>query len=172
MNVASEISLIHQAQAGDDRAFEVLYNLHAPRVNGVAWRMLGDRDAAADVTQEVFVRVWRRLHTFKGESPFGHWIMRITVNTAHEMIRAERRTHAREASTVPDTSFGDGSRAEDRIDLEGAIGLLPRGAREALVLHDIYGLKHEEVAELMGVTPGTVRGQVWRARQLLRGSLK
>jgi RNA polymerase sigma-70 factor (ECF subfamily) len=163
------------AAAGDRRAFERLYQQHVNRVFSLCARMMSDRARAEELTQDVFVRAWEKLHLFRGESAFGTWLHRLTVN----LVLNARKTEGRQRARFEDDEEGDGidtlpSRPlapGDRMDLEAAIAKLPKGARRVFTLHDIEGYKHEEIAEMLGVTSGATKAQLHRARLLLREAL-
>jgi RNA polymerase sigma-70 factor (ECF subfamily) len=163
------------AAAGDRRAFERLYRQHMTRVFSLCARMVTDRTRAEELTQDVFVRAWEKLHLFRGESAFGTWLHRMTVN----VVLNARKTEGRNRSRFEEDEEGDGvdllpSRPlapGDRMDLEAAIAKLPPGARRVFTLHDIEGYKHEEIAEMLGVTSGATKAQLHRARLLLREAL-
>ncbi len=163
------------AAAGDRRAFERLYRQHMPRVFSLCARMVTDRTRAEELTQDVFVRAWEKLHLFRGESAFGTWLHRLTVN----VVLNDRKTEGRQRSRFDDDDEGDGvdglaarpTSPGDRMDLEMAINKLPKGARRVFTLHDVEGYKHEEIAEMMGVTTGATKAQLHRARMLLREAL-
>jgi len=162
-----------RAAAGDPQAFERLYRAHVGRIHALARRMVGD-DVADDLTQEVFIRAWEKLATFRGEARFGTWLHRLAVN--HLLSRRETiRKH--EARMAPAEGLLDRVLAPRRrspgaaLDLEGALRKLPEGAREVFVLYDVEGYAHEEIAGLMGITVGTSKSQLHRARLLLRGYL-
>jgi RNA polymerase sigma-70 factor (ECF subfamily) len=163
------------AASGDRRAFERLYHLHAGRVFSLCARMVNDRTRAEELTQDVFVRAWEKLHLFRGEAAFGTWLHRMTVN----VVLNARKTDGRQRSRFEDDDEGDGidvlparpATPGDRMDLEWAIAKLPKGARRVFILHDIEGYKHEEIAELLGVTTGATKAQLHRARLLLREAL-
>ncbi len=165
----SEAADVALAAAGDQRAFERLYRLHVARIHSLARRMAGAEGDADELTQDVFVRAWERLGTYRGEAAFGTWLHRLAVN----VILNWRRSAAAERRWIEDgadaelLAGGRGSRAE-AMDLEGAIARLPAGARQVFVLHDVEGFKHGEIAEMMGVTAGTSKAQLHRARMLLR----
>ena len=165
---------VASAQRGDVMAFERLYHGHAGRVMALCLRLTGDRPAAEELMQDAFVRAWERLPAFRGESAFGTWMHRVTVNTFLHAARSDRR-HGTHEEQTGDTdalpSFAVSSDPGDRIDLERAIARLPQGARTAFVLHDIEGYKHEEIAALSGIAPATVRAQLHRARRLLMEAL-
>jgi RNA polymerase sigma-70 factor (ECF subfamily) len=136
--------------------------------------MTADAARAEQLTQDAFVRAWRALHTFRGQSAFSSWLHRLAVNAVFE----DQRTHRRREQRV--TIDGDLDRHEaaaavpdfdTRYDLERAIASLPPGARQVLVLHDIEGYPHQDIAEFLGVAVGTVKAQLHRARRLLRERL-
>jgi RNA polymerase sigma-70 factor (ECF subfamily) len=151
-------------------AFEALYRRHAGRVNAVCLRLTADRTRAEEAVQDVFVRVWERLGTFRGESAFGSWLHRLAINTVLQTMRSERRRVARVGS-ADDLEIVDAPAApahvDDQIDLEAALARLPEQARMVVVLHDVEGFTHEEIATMTGVPPGTVRSQLSRARKTL-----
>jgi RNA polymerase sigma-70 factor, ECF subfamily len=163
------------AAAGDRLAFERLYRQHVNRVFSLCARMVNDRTRAEELTQDVFVRAWEKLHLFRGEAAFGTWLHRMTVN----LVLNARKTDGRRQSRVEDEDDGDGIDAlparpntpGDRMDLEWAIARLPKGARRVFTLHDVEGYKHEEIAEMLGVTSGATKAQLHRARLLLREAL-
>lgn len=161
---------IQRAQAGDPAAFDALYEAHAGRVFALCLRMTADERRAEELTQDVFVKAWRRLATFRGESAFGTWLHRVTVNTVLDDRRQRRRRPA-QLSVLPDDVFGGagagGGDPTRRLALERAVASLPDRARTAIVLHGIEGYSYEEVAELMGVALGTVKSHIHRARALL-----
>jgi RNA polymerase sigma-70 factor, ECF subfamily len=163
------------AAAGDRRAFERLYHVHVTRVFSLCARMVNDRTRAEELTQDVFVRAWEKLHLFRGEAAFGTWLHRMTVN----VVLNARKTDGRQRSRFDEDDEGD--RIEtlparplapgDRMDLEAAIAKLPKGARRVFTLHDVEGYKHEEIAEMLGVTTGATKAQLHRARLLRREAL-
>jgi RNA polymerase sigma-70 factor (ECF subfamily) len=156
------------AQNGDSAAFERLYRLQAGQVYALALRLTGNRERALDLTQDSFVRAWERLESFRGESAFGSWLHRLTVNVFLNQTRADTRRQSRVDFLDDDTDAPTaGSDPVGRIDLETAIARLPRGARVAFVLHEIEGFSHEEIAVTLGLAPPTVRSHVFRARRLL-----
>ena len=168
-------NLVRRAQAGDRAAFDTLYTLHVDRVYAVCLRMSASRAEAERLTQDVFVRTWHRLHTFRGESAFGSWLYRLAVNAVLQDSRSNRRREAHVAVMPDPELFGDSrsssSHDDERMDLERAIATLPAGARQVLVLHDIEGYKHEEIARMTGTAVGSVKAQLHRARRLLRERL-
>ena len=170
------LDYIRRAQAGDVDAFEVLYREHSGRVYALCVRLkAGDRSDATELMQDVFIKAWRRLETFRGDCAFGSWLHRLAVNTMLENARSDRRRTARVLS-MEDTSLLPGAARSSGIDLkmdmEEAVASLPRGARLAFVLHDVEGYQHQEIAEQLSVSVGTVKAQLHRARRLLRARLE
>jgi RNA polymerase sigma-70 factor, ECF subfamily len=164
-------ALIGRAQNGDVDAFELIYNEHSGRVYALCLRLMGgEQTAATELMQDVFVRAWKNLGKFRGESAFSSWLHRLAVNAMLENARSDKRRHSR-VLPMEDTSqigaFAPGDSPELRIDLERAIARLPAGARTAFVLHDIEGFQHQEIAEQLGVAVGTVKAQLHRAHKLL-----
>lgn len=175
MEPTGEWSLISRARDGDPASFEDLYREHVSRVYALCVRMCGDRGRAEDLTQEVFVRAWRQLGSFRGESKFSSWLHRLAVNVVlgDERHRARRYDPARATVDLALVERGRSNPEPGRgRDLEKAIAALPPGAREVLVLHDIEGYRHEEIAGMTGRSAGTCRAQLHRARMFLREALR
>jgi RNA polymerase sigma-70 factor (ECF subfamily) len=173
---AAALERIRRAQAGDVDAFELLYREHSPRIYALCLRLkAGDKSDATELLQDVFIKAWRRLDTFRGDSAFVSWLHRLAVNTMLENARSDQRRTAR-VLPMEDTSRLTGaarsSGIESRMDMENAIASLPKGARIAFVLHDVEGYQHQEIAEQLSVTVGTVKAQLHRARRLLRERLE
>jgi RNA polymerase sigma-70 factor, ECF subfamily len=173
---AATLDYIRRAQSGDVDAFEQLYREHSPRIYALCLRLkAGDKSDATELLQDVFVKAWRRLDTFRGDCAFASWLHRLTVNTMLESARSDGRRIAR-VLPMEDTSRLAGaarsSGIELKMDMENAIASLPRGARLAFVLHDVEGYQHQEIAEQLGVTVGTIKAQLHRARRLLRERLE
>jgi len=160
------------AASGDAHAFERLYRGHIARIHSLARRMLEDEDAD-EVAQDIFVRAWQKLHTFRGESAFGTWLHRLAVNVIlgrRETLGIRRRRFV-EGDAVLEIVAGRRPGPELALDFETAISRLPDGAREIFVLHDIEGYRHEEIAGLLGLATGTSKSQLHRARMALRRHL-
>ena len=157
------------AGKGDAVAFERLYRRHAARIHSLCRRMINP-DAADDVTQDVFVRAWQKLHLFRGEAAFGTWLHRLAINVvlAKRTELAKHRTRYSDDETVWERAAARPYAGDTRMDVETALARLPDGAREIFVLHDIEGYKHEEIAHLLGVSAGTSKSQLHRARMALR----
>lgn len=160
-----------RARRGDPDAFEALYREHRGRVYGLALRMTRDALAAEELTQDAFVRAWEALPAFRGDSRFGTWIHSITVRAYLQSKRSRDRRSERE---VPDENMDRYAFATRRampgtdIDVERAVARLPEGAREVLVLYDIYGYRHREIGDMLGIAEGTSKAQLHRARTLAR----
>ena len=175
--LATEKRWVDKARAGDRLAFEELYRSHCDRIFGLCWRMCGgDNALAEDMVQEAFVRAWNKLHLFKGESRFGTWLHRLTVNVvlSDRRIRVKRLRREQEFSDdIERVQVGDRDVfAGLRKDLEAAISGLPERARTVLILYDIEGYKHNEIAEMTGMAVGSSKAQLHRARKLVREVLK
>jgi RNA polymerase sigma-70 factor (ECF subfamily) len=173
----SEPSDAARAASGDRRAFERLYRAHVGRVYALCARMTADRALAEELTQDVFVRVWEKLASFRGDSSFGTWVHRVAVNVVLNRMQTEKRDRRRasaggdEEEDVIASLPARPSTPAERMDLEQAIAGLPPGARRVFVLHDVEGFKHEEIADQLGITSGGSKAQLHRARLLLREAL-
>lgn len=164
---------VARAAGGDTSAFERVYRAHVARVHGLARRMAGP-EAADELTQDVFVRAWQKLGTYRGDASFGTWLHRLAVNVIIERFRA--------LGTQRDRFLADGEDALERLssprasgdlrmDFDGALSRLPPAARRVLVLHDVEGYKHHEIGSMLGISPGTSKSQLHRARMLMRTHL-
>jgi RNA polymerase sigma-70 factor (ECF subfamily) len=171
-----DVALARAAAGGDGRAFEALYRRHSRRVYAVVWRLAGGQAARAeDLVQESFIRAWQALPAFRFESAFTTWLHRLAVNTALMELRGRSGNEDRETDDAMLEHVGTadtaGQRAREQIDLERAVATLPPRARAVLVLHDIEGWKHEEIAAELGMAVGSSKAQLHRARNLLRKRL-
>lgn len=170
-------ALARSAAGGDSSAFEALYRRHAARIHGVVARLVGyDRARAEDLVQEAFVRAWQALPAYRFESAFGTWLHRLAVNTALMDLRAARSRprgsddeDALDQVGAPDSA---GHSTALSLDLERAVATLPPRARAVLVLHDVEGWRHEEIASELDMAVGTSKAQLHRARALLRRMLE
>jgi RNA polymerase sigma-70 factor (ECF subfamily) len=180
-NGDSDVAL---AASGDRPAFERLYRQHVGRVYSLCARMVTDRLRAEELTQDVFVRAWEKLHLFRGESSFGTWLHRMTVNVVLNARKSDGRRQSRFEENDDEMGGIDSMAASstsgvvgmplppgDLLDLEQAMKRLPPGAKRVFVLHDVEGYKHEEIADMLGVTTGATKAQLHRARLLLREAL-
>ena len=169
---------VARAAAGDRGAFERLYRQHVNRVFSLCARMVADRGRAEELTQDVFVRAWEKLRLFRGESSFATWLHRLTVNVVLNARKSEGRQKTRFEENDEETGMdahagivGMPLAPGDLLDLEEAVTKLPPGARRVFLLHDVEGYKHEEIADMLGVTSGATKAQLHRARLLLREAL-
>lgn len=172
-----DLPLARAAAAGDSAAFETLYRRHAARVYGVVLRLAGWQHARAeDLVQEAFLQAWRALPQWRGDAAFGTWLHRLAVNTALMELRARRARPGLDGDdddvigTLPGAdSAGHGTAL--RLDLDRAVGSLPPRARAVLVLFDIEGWGHDEIAATLDMAVGSSKAQLHRARRLLRTRL-
>ena len=171
---ATEKRLVRDAQNGDLVAFERLYRDNERKVFALCLRMSSDGALAEELTQEVFVRAWRKLGSFRGDSAFSSWLYPLTVNVALSERRSRRRRDARIFATDDPESLEKAPgtpRPEAGFDLQKAMAALPPGARAIFVLHDVEGRTHDEIAAMLNLATGTSKAQLFRARRLLREAL-
>jgi RNA polymerase sigma-70 factor (ECF subfamily) len=171
----ADLEVARRCREGDPAAFEALYRAHAGRLYGLVSRMLGSAAEAEDVLQEIFVSAHRKMAGFRGESSLGTWLYRIAINQCLDYLRSRGVRMSRATESLDQEDAHEPVSAEpavpvaiSRIDLERAIAQLPEGCRAAFVLHDVEGLDHREVAEALGISEGTSKSQVHKARHRLR----
>jgi len=167
--------LVARAQAGDQEAFATLYRTHYRQVHALSLRLTCESGRAEELTQEAFVRAWGALQGFRGDSRLGTWLHTITVRAHSEREKRARRIEEREVPSETVDSYAFAARRAmpgTAIDLERAIAKLPPRAREVLVLYDIHGYKHREIAAMLNVAEGTTKAQLHRARRLVRSFLE
>ena len=176
---SAELDLVDRCRRGELGAFEELYRAHSGRLFSLAVRMLGNPADAEDQLQEIFLSAHRKLESFRGESALGTWLYRLGMNQILDHVRSRAARTGQLTDGLEDASLlADGGghrladRAIDRIDLERALAELPEGCRAAFVLHDVEGLEHKEVSEVLGIAEGTSKSQVHKARLRLRGLLR
>lgn len=174
----ADLELARRCQKGDASAFEELYRQHSGRLYNLAFRMAGSAQEAEDLLQEVFLHAYRKLGSFRGDSSLGTWLYRLGMNQCLDYLRGRqaRMNQAtdsldEEGATEPATRTPMTPTAVNRVDLERAIGRLPEGCRAAFLLHDLEGFEHHEVAKILGVSEGTSKSQVHKARMKLRAML-
>lgn len=170
-----DAALVAGLKAGDAAAYEALHRVHAPRLFNLAYRMLGSAADAEDIVQETFLLVFRKVRGFKGDSSVGTWLYRLGMNLCIDRLRSRaageaRRTQAIGADPLAAATGGD-EMVLTRLDLERAIAELPEGCRAAFLLHDVEGFDHREVGAILGVSDGTSKSQVHKARLRLRAHL-
>lgn len=175
--------LIARAQRGEEKAFETLFHQHKHRVYSLCLRVIGNTAEAEELTQDAFLQVFRKIHTFRGQSAFSTWLHRLSLNIV--LMRLRKKTvsvmsledSARDEEFdephmefgVPDLSLMG---SVDRVHLERAIAQLPPGYRQAFVLHDVHGYQHNEIAAMLGTSVGNSKSQLHKARVALRKLLR
>ena len=176
---APDFDLCRLAADGNLAAFETLYQRHHRRVYSLCLRMTSNQTESEDLTQEAFIQLFRKIGSFRGDSAFTTWLHRLTVNQVlmHFRKRSVKSERTSEDGEVPEqavlgTSNPNKMRVVDRIALKNAISQLPNGYRNVFLLHDVQGFEHEEVARIMGISVGTSKSQLHKARLKLRGLLK
>jgi RNA polymerase sigma-70 factor, ECF subfamily len=164
-----DAALVAAAKRGDPDAMRALYDRHAPRVYAVIRRIAPEESLADDWAQETWVKTFRALPSFRGDSAFGTWVLRIAINSALHEARRIRRRWAGEVTLDPST-VGVERPTEPilRARLERALAELPDGMRRILVLHDVEGYDHEEIATILGNRASTCRSQLFKARAKMR----
>jgi RNA polymerase sigma-70 factor (ECF subfamily) len=173
-----DIALCRYAASGNLEAFEMIYERYHRRTYSLCLRMTSSQTEAEDLTQEVFIQLFRKIGSFRGDSAFSTWLHRLTVNQVlmhfrRRSVKNERTSDDGEMpeQTVRGSSDPNKMQVVDRIALKNAVAELPNGYRNVFVLHDVQGFEHEEVARLMGISIGTSKSQLHKARLKLRGLL-
>lgn len=168
----TERELIQQASDGDGRAIRTLYDRYAPRVFAVVRRIAADDELAQDYAQEAWIRAIRALPSFRGDARFSTWLHRIAVNSALQAIR-KADTRKKREGPVPEQVPVAPRRSDALLQrrLERALDDLPEGMRQVLILHDVEGYTHEEIGDVLGVTSGTSKSQLFKARAKMREML-
>ncbi len=161
---------IRRAVNGDEGALRAIWTQHAPRIDALVRRLVGDPDQAADVAQEVWIQIFRALPGYRGDSQFSTWAHRIAVNRTLNALRSLRRVSAKEVDIEEDSSIveHDGDRSMLAQTIDEAVQKLSPGARHVFVLHDVEGYTHEEIATELGITSGGSKSQLFKARAKLR----
>ena len=161
---------LKRAIAGDERAMQRLWSQHAPHIDAVVRRLCGDSELAADVSQEVWMQIFRALPSYRGDSQFGTWAHRIAVNRTLNALRKIRRLAKLETEIEDDSAMTEieTDRTFMAESIEQAMNKLSPGARTVFVLHDIEGYTHGEIGEELGITPGGSKSQLFKARAKLR----
>ncbi len=161
---------IRRAVNGDESALRAIWTQHAPRIDALVRRLVGDPDQAADVAQEVWIQIFRALPGYRGDSQFSTWAHRIAVNRTLNALRSLRRVSKIEVD-IEEDSFSvehDGDRSMLAQTIDEAVQKLSPGARHVFVLHDVEGYTHEEIATELGITSGGSKSQLFKARAKLR----
>jgi len=175
---AADLDLCRLAANGDLAAFELIYQRYHRRTYSLTLRMTSSPTEAEDLTQEVFIQLFRKVGSFRGDSAFSTWLHRLTVNQVlmHFRRRSYKNEKTSEDGEMPEqTAHGTANPNKmpvvDRIALKNAIAELPNGYRNVFLLHDVEGFEHEEVARHLGISVGTSKSQLHKARLKLRGLL-
>lgn len=174
-----DLALAERCRAGDFEAFEALYREHSPRLFALTVRMLGNRTDAEDMLQEIFLTAHRKLKSYRGDARLSTWLFRLATNVCLDHLRSKAARMTQATSSLDDDHAAEPATASpgrvvgtvQRIDLERAVARLPQGSRAAFLLHDVEGFEHREVAAMLGISEGTSKSQVHKARLKLRGLL-
>jgi RNA polymerase sigma-70 factor (ECF subfamily) len=168
--MATDPLTIRRAIDGDESALRALWVEHAPRIDAVVRRLVGDPDQAADIAQEVWIQIFRALPTWRGDSQFSTWAHRIAVNRTLNALRSVRRLAKLETVMEDDTVSveQDMDRTFLAQSIDEAVQKLSPGARAVFVLHDVEGYTHEDIAKELGITSGGSKSQLFKARAKLR----
>ena len=170
-----DYELARRISSGDLQAFEALYQLHQQRVYNLCLRMTNNIPEAEDLTQEVFIHLFHKIGSFRGDSAFTTWLHRLTVNKVLMYFRTNKKY--RNQTTLDDMLQEPAARETlnhnrastwDRLTLERAVMQLPPGYRAVFILHDVEGYEHSEVARICGISIGTTKSQLHKARRKLR----
>jgi RNA polymerase sigma-70 factor (ECF subfamily) len=178
-----DAEMVARAQRGEEKAFEALFHIHKQRVYSLCLRMTGNAGEAEELTQEAFLQVFRKIHTFRGDSAFSTWLHRLSVNIV--LMRWRKKT----VSETPIENIGGGKEFDeqpreygapdltltasiDRLNLERAVAQLPPGYKQIFVLHDVEGYQHNEIAAMLGTSIGNSKSQLHKARMRLRKLLR
>jgi RNA polymerase sigma-70 factor (ECF subfamily) len=174
----TDIELCRRAGDGDLAAFELVYERYHRRTYSLCLRMTASQTEAEDLTQEVFIQLFRKIGSFRGDSAFSTWLHRLTVNQVlmHFRRRSVKNEKTTEEGEMPEQAVTGSANPNrmavvDRIALKNAIAQLPNGYRRVFILHDVEGFEHEEVSRIMGISVGTSKSQLHKARLKLRGLL-
>src|SRR5687768_7253509 len=172
---SAETALVERCRRGDLGAFEELYRAYAGKLYGLVLRMVGNPSDAEDLLQEIFLSAHRKLEGFRGESALGTWLYRLATNQCLDYLRSKAAKNEQLTGALDDElGLADGGsrklaeRTVAKMDVERPVAKLPAGARAAFLLHDVEGLEHREVADVLGVAEGTSKSQVHKARLRLR----
>ena len=176
---AADLELARRCQNGDASAFEQLYRQHAGRLYNLVYRMAGTAQEADDLLQEVFLHAHRKLGSFRGDSSLGTWLYRLGMNHCLDHLRGRQARIGRATDSLDEEGMAEPVAPApvvpaviSRMDLERAIARLPDGCRAAFLLHDVEGFDHREVGRILGVSEGTSKSQVHKARMKLRAMLR
>ena len=170
---SADLDLAGRIRAGDGGAFEELYRQHATRLYNLAYRMAGGPTEAEDLLQDIFLLAYRKLGSFRGDSSLGTWLYRLAMNHCLDVLRSRQTRMGQQTDSLDDDGAVEVAAAPaigavSRMDLERAIETLPPACRAAFLLHDVEGFGHEEVGSILGISEGTSKSQVHKARLRIR----
>jgi RNA polymerase sigma-70 factor, ECF subfamily len=170
---SADLDLAGRIRSGDGGAFEELYRQHATRLYNLAFRMGGGPTEADDLLQDIFLLAYRKLASFRGDSSLGTWLYRLAMNHCLDVLRSRQakmgqQTDSLDDEGAPEVAAAPAIGAVSRMDLERAIETLPPACRAAFLLHDVEGFGHEEVGSILGISEGTSKSQVHKARLRIR----
>jgi RNA polymerase sigma-70 factor, ECF subfamily len=173
---SADLDLAGKIRSGDGTAFEELYQQHATRLYNLAFRMAGTAVDAEDLLQDIFLLAYRKLASFRGESSLGTWLYRLAMNHCLDVLRSRQARMSQHTDSLDDDAAAEPRAATalgavSRIDLDRAIGRLPHACRAAFLLHDVEGFGHQEVGSILGISEGTSKSQVHKARLRIRAYL-
>jgi RNA polymerase sigma-70 factor (ECF subfamily) len=175
-SAAIESELVQKASKGDCQTFKQLFDKYVNRIYAFCLRIAADHQVAEELTQDVFVKAWEKLHTFRGDSQFSTWLHSIAVNEFLMFKRTQKRYFQKFVQTDNIHIYDSVSEKNEyhfntNIDIENAISTLPEQARIVFILHDIHGYQHKEIAGIINIETGTSKAHLHRARKLLREEL-
>ena len=174
---SADLDLVGRIRAGDAPAFEQLYKQHSTRLYNLASRMMGSHGEADDLLQDIFLLAYRKLGSFRGESSLGTWLYRLAMNHCLDVLRNRQTRMGNQTDSLDEPDAAPLAArvpmvgAVSRIDLERAIETLPPACRAAFLLHDVEGFGHQEVGTMLGISEGTSKSQVHKARMRIRSYL-
>lgn len=173
---SADLELAGRIRAGDGGAFEELYQQHASRLYNLAYRMAGGPAEADDLLQEIFLLAYRKLGSFRGESSLGTWLYRLAMNHCLDALRSRQARMGQQTDSLDEDGAVEVAAAPpissvSRMDLERAIETLPPACRAAFLLHDVEGFGHQEIGAILGISEGTSKSQVHKARLRIRAHL-
>ena len=173
---SADLELAAKIRAGNAAAFDELYQQHAARLYNLAYRMAGTANDAEDLLQDIFLLAYRKLGSFRGESSLGTWLYRLGMNHCLDVLRSRQSRMGQHTDSLDEEGAAEPAAlpalgAVSRIDLDRAIGKLPHACRAAFLLHDVEGFGHHEVGAILGISEGTSKSQVHKARLRIRAYL-
>ena len=174
---SADLELVGRIRAGDGTAFEQLYKQHSTRLYNLAGRMMGAHGEADALLQDIFLLAYRKLGSFRGESSLGTWLYRLAMNHCLDVLRNRQTRMGQQTDSLDEPDADPVASpvpvvgAVSRIDLERAIDTLPPACRAAFLLHDVEGFGHQEVGTMLGISEGTSKSQVHKARMRIRSYL-